>query len=144
MTNSLYIPRKKHLKEKIVVYGGKKKRTTSNLRKKDLILNKDGKVVSKNRFYSPIPVSEMIMRYPRTIPKSMKKDFENLDLDRKVESIKKSRKDKKTHKKLFKVLNDMKEKQSKKYSKLSKHIMKKNEATAATRRKIKRVLRKLK
>ena len=40
---------RKHVQEKRQVWDGEKKKTSSGLSKKDLMLNKDGKVVSKKQ-----------------------------------------------------------------------------------------------
>ena len=41
---------RQHVKDKVAVWSGEKKKTSSGLTKKDLMKNKDGKVVSKKQY----------------------------------------------------------------------------------------------
>ena len=41
---------RQHVKDKVAVWSGEKKKTASGLTKKDLMKNKDGKVVSKKQY----------------------------------------------------------------------------------------------
>ena len=41
---------RQHVQEKMMVWSGEKKKTSSGLTKKDLMLNKHGKVVSKKQY----------------------------------------------------------------------------------------------
>ena len=41
---------RQHVKDKVAVWRGEKKKTASGLTKKDLMKNKDGKIVSKKQY----------------------------------------------------------------------------------------------
>jgi len=41
---------RQHVKDKVAVWSGEKKKTASGLTKKDLMKNKDGKIISKKQY----------------------------------------------------------------------------------------------
>ena len=137
------IPRKKSRVDKAKVYAGTKKRTASNLKKKDLIMNRHGRIVNRKRFLSEIPVSQQMMYYPRSIPKSYKKYFNKITITKKEDPFKSSKKEKEQQRQLYDALKKLKNRSNKDYYRLAEHIMKRNVATGKQKQKIIRRLKKI-
>ena len=74
---------RKHVQEKRQVWEGEKKKTSSGLTKKDLMLNKDGKVVSKKQHKKGKELYKMMKREGRLgdpFKKKSRKSFKNPQL----------------------------------------------------------------
>lgn len=143
---SVSIPRKKSRLDKLMVYLGLKKKTASNLKRSDLIMNRAGKVVNRKRFWSIIPVARMIRKHPQSIPLKYRRHLSRYTTKQKgnvVDFKKQSRANRKQQADLYFALHNIKRKSKSEYYKLAKHVMKKNEVESSKKSKIMKKIRKL-